>query len=171
MQKDMTIYLCGHQKILLVSKLSNFIQISGFVGWYNSSIFTIAKHYFSNKDATESLCRACVEPVPVYFTRARKDGKVGLRVTRRIVSSYELDEAEIEKRSGSRSQTRVRRESVLGRETRNGKGKWGLRVTRGGRNGLSVPRGSKFGLQTTKSDSDHSDNVPKFWNKKNGWFL
>merc|ERR1712018_587766 len=30
--------------------------------------------------ATESLCRACVEPVPVYFTRTRKDEKVGLRV-------------------------------------------------------------------------------------------
>ena len=87
-----------------------------------------------------------------------------MRVTRRIVSSYELDEAEIEKRSGSRSQTRVRRESVLGRETRNGKGKWGLRVTRGGRNGLSVPRGSKFGLRKTKSDSDHSDDVPELLN-------
>ena len=84
-----------------------------------------------------------------------------MRVTRRIVSNYELDEAEIEKRSGSRLQARVRPESVLGRKTRNGKGKWGLRITRGGRAGLTVPRGGKYGLRTTNSDSDHSDDVPE----------
>ena len=94
-----------------------------------------------------------------------------MRVTRRIVSNYELDEAEIEKRSGSRLQARVRPESVLGRKTRNGKGKWGLRITRGGRAGLTVPRGGKYGLRTTNSDSDHSDDVPELWNKKNGQFL
>ena len=84
-----------------------------------------------------------------------------MRVTRRNVPSYEIDEAEIEKRSGRGLQARVSPESVLGRETRNGKGKWGLRITRGGRVGLRVPRGGKFGTQTTKNDSDLSDDVPE----------
>ena len=50
--------------------------------------------------------------------------------------------------------------SVLGRETRNWKGKWGLRITRGGRVGLRVPRGGKYGTRTLMNDSDRSDDVP-----------
>ena len=98
---------------------------------------------------------------PVYFKRTRKGGKVGLRVTRRNVPSYEIDEAEIEKRSGKGLQARVSPESVLGRETRNGKGKWGLRITSDGRVGSRVPREGKFGTRTMKNDSDHNDEVPE----------
>ena len=84
-----------------------------------------------------------------------------MRVTRRNVPSYEIDEAEIDKRSGRGLQARVSPESVLGKETQNGKRKWGLRITRGRRVGLRETRGGKFGTRTTKNDSDHYDDVPE----------
>ena len=97
------------------------------------------------------------------FTRYRRGGKLGLRVTRSgsMYPNAVEDDLERETRGEGRLGLRVTRtpETSLGRETRSGGmglrvtrsgNKMGLRVTRGGKLGMRVTRGGNMGMRVTR---------------------
>ena len=100
--------------------------------------------------------------MPISFKRTRKGGRVGLRVTRNSVPTYDVDKADLEQRQDRGLKTWMKKihplglihRYLLGRETRSGKEKLGLRITRGEKVGLRVTRGDKLGIRITKKDKN-----------------
>ena len=77
-----------------------------------------------------------------------------MRITRKRVPTYNVDEADLEQQQGMGSKTWVTNypESLWGRETRRGKEELGLRMRRVDRVGLRVTRGGKHRIRITKKD-------------------
>ena len=82
-----------------------------------------------------------------------------MRVTRTSVPTYNVDEADLEQRLGRGLKTWATNipESHWGRETRSGKEKLGLRITRGEKVGLRVTRGGKLGIRVTSKEKTKND--------------
>ena len=102
----------------------------------------------------------------MFFTRTRKGGRVGLRVTRNSVPTYDVNEADLEQRQGGGLKTWMKEipDSLWGRETRSGKEKLGLRITRGQKVGLRVTRGDQLGIRIKKKDKNDQYDFCKLFN-------
>ena len=89
-----------------------------------------------------------------------------MRVTRRSVPTYDVDVADLEQRQGRGLKTWMKKipDTLLGRITRSGKEKLGLRITRGEKVGLRVTRGDKLGIRITKKDKTEMYDFCKLFN-------
>ena len=90
-----------------------------------------------------------------------------MRITRKSVPTYDVDVADLEQRQGRGLKTWMKKipDSLWGRETRIGKEKLGLRITRGEKVGLRVTRGDKLGIRITKKDKNTMYDYCRLFNR------